>query len=240
MDIFRAKLARLRSDDPAVRLFTRLTAIVSPERSATPYMIPDSDPVEWVLPPGTSKMHSFELAQELVRLDEIKSFSSAFDSAIGEYVKDVKLRLHASMLENGPARIDDYGYTFLMTTTSRAQADKEQGGTGNPELKKWLVDNGMPDVAEGTINANTLKSSISTWMTDHPIELTEPEGDEMRMIEGQELLDKLGLEDRPDPHDPERIWTQQEQYDARVAEHERLRSMVNISVDPNISMTAIK
>lgn len=208
------QLDRMKKDDPVVRTFDRAVKLLQP-----PYYIPGTDPVEYVLPEGT-----LELAEEVIRLDAIKSLATALEKSTSEYVKEVKLKLHELMSTVGPTGFTTKsGFRFSMTSTNYVQALPELGGTGNPELKQWLKDNGMPDVAEGTINANTFKSSVNTWMRDNPIEATKQVGDDHVMLAGAELLEALGIDEA--------------ELARRQAEHDRINAMARITSEPAISVT---
>lgn len=216
----KATLERMKPGDPLVRVISKTVELLSPQHSPHPYQMPDG---EYVLPPGTSKGHSLELGEEVIRLRAIKTMVTSLEAAVSEYVKEVELALHTSMAQNGPVGFTTQtGYKFSMTSQNIVMADKEQGGTANPELKKWLVDNGMPDVAAGTINANTFKSSVNKWIEANPIEAVKQVGDDNVILEGAELLEELGID--------------QGEFDRRVAEHERLRSMATIQTKPAISV----
>ncbi len=155
---------------------------------------------------------------------QAESKMSRLEEAVSEYTKEVELQLHTAMSTVGPVGFTtNSGFKFSMTSQNIVQADKDQGGTANPALKQWLVDNGMPDVAEGTINANTFKSSVNKWIEGHPIEAVKQVGDDNIILEGAELLEELGID--------------QEELDKRIVEHERLLSMATVMSKPAISVT---
>lgn len=220
LDGLKLKLDRMKKDDPAVRAFTRITELLSPEHGPHPYTLND----EFVLPPGQNKGQTLELGEEVIRLRGIKTLAAALEESVSQYVKEVELQLHHAMSTVGPVGFSTKsGFKFSMTSQNIVQADKEQGGTGNPHLKQWLVDNGMPDVAAGTINANTFKSSVNKWMEANPIEAVKQVGDDNIILEGAELLEELGVT--------------QEELDGRIAQHASLRSMATITSTPAISVT---
>lgn len=210
----KAQLERMKKDDPIVRMFVRGVELTTP-----PFYIPDTDPVEYVLPTET-----LDIAEEVIRLRALDSMANKFAEAAKQYRKEVEQVLHEAMSSKGPTGFTTKsGWRFAMTSTSQIQAKAEEGGTGNPNLKQWLVDNGAPDVAEGTINANTLKSTLSTWLKDNPIEATKQVGDDQIPLGGEELLTALGIS--------------AEDFALRQAEHVRLVAMVNIAKEPAISVT---
>lgn len=219
LDGLRIKLSSMKKDDPAVRVFTRATEILSPEYAPVAYHMPGTDPVEWVLPTD-----NLDLAEEIHRLREIKTFAAALSEAVNEYVAEVEMEMLEGM-QNGtfPRRFESRrGVMFGPTNQAYFTPIKEQGGTSNPNLKQWLIDNKMPDVAEGSINYQTLQSAVGKWMDANPIEATREEGGEAIIVEGAELLEELGID--------------QAEFDRRAAEHERLRTMVDIGHKPKLSV----
>lgn len=228
-----AKLDAMKADTPPIRMFKRGVELLSPEHSETPYYIPDTDPIEYVLPTDT-----LELAEEVLRLRQYKQLASAYSDAVSEYVKEVELELHKAMSTKGPVGFTTKsGFRFAMTSQSQAKARPELGGTSNPALKQWLIDNDMPQIAAGSINATSLKSAVSRWMELYPIEAFVQEGDDMRELHGDELLQALHLEDTVDAEG--NTVTAQQQLEARIAEHERLEELMEIAKIPAISVTAV-
>lgn len=219
LEAFRMRLSALKKDDPAVRVFTKAVELLSPEHAATPYHIPGTDPVEYVLPTD-----NLDLADEIHRLRDIKKFAADLSTAADEYVAEVEGAMLEKINEGVfPRRFESRrGFMFGPTNQAFFTPDKDQGGTGNPALKEWLKDNGMPDVAEGTINYQTLQSSVGKWMIANPIEAEGEANGEAYILEGAELLEELGID--------------QEEFDRRAAEHARLKSMVAIGHKPKLSV----
>lgn len=232
MDAF---LGRMKKTDPTIAPVLRMIELLRP-----PYYIPDTDPVEYVLPD-----EALPLSEEILRLRDVKDLVSKLSGVAGEKLDEAEDKLYDVMATKGPTGFTHLNRRFAMTSTNYVQADKEQGGTGNPELKQWLIDNGMPDVAAGTINANTFKSSVNTWMNDHPIEKTKQVGDDQVILEGAELIEALGITDAPillldeNGEYQEVLWTAEQHYAERVAQHERLLSMAKITSEPKISVTKV-
>jgi hypothetical protein len=231
-----ARLSQERGDDTLIHIVKRGVELTTP-----PYYIPDTDPVQYVLPED-----ALPLAEEVLRLRRVKDFLGDLASAVKEYTSEVEIKLFEVMAEKGPTGFTHMGQTFAMSSNKQIQAIKELGGTGNPDLKQWLIDNGAPKVAEGTINANTLKSTISTWLKDHPIEATKQVGDDQVPLSGQELLDALGLSDRVELREDDEgneisvTVTAAEQLADRIARHETLLTMVKVHSEPTLSVTKKK
>lgn len=212
MDAF---LERMKKTDPTIAPVIRMLELLRP-----PYYIPDTDPIEYVLPDD-----ALPLAEEVLRLRDICDLISKLSGVATERKEEAEAKLYEVMATKGPTGFTHLNRRFAMTSTNYVKALPELGGTGNPELKQWLIDNEMPDVAAGTINANTFKSSVNTWMRDHPIEATKQVGDDQVILEGAELLEALGID--------------QEEYAHRKAEHERLLSMTQITTEPKVSVTKV-
>lgn len=236
LDALEVRLTTERGDDPLVHIVKRAVGLLQP-----PYYIPDTDPVQYVLPD-----EAIPLSEEVLRLRRVKDLIGDLASAVNEYVKEVEMALFNVMAEKGPTGFTHLNQTFAMSSTKQIQAIKELGGPANPDLKQWLIDNGAPKVAEGTINATTLKSTISTWLKDHPIEATKQVGADAVPLAGDELIAALGLSDRvelrqdDEGNEVQVTVTAQEQYEDRVARHEALLSMVNVHSEPTLSVTKKK
>lgn len=236
LDGLKVRLESERGDDKLVRIVKAGVELTTP-----PYYIPDTDPVQYVLPED-----SLPLAEEVLRLRRLKDFFGDLSSAVNEYTKEVEMALFECMATKGPTGFTHHGQTFAMSSTKQIQAIKELGGTGNPDLKQWLIDNGAPKVAEGTINATTLKSTLSTWLKDHPIEATKQVGDDHIPLSGDELIEALGLTDRVEIREDDEgnavevHVTAQEQYEDRVERTNLLLTMVNVHSEPSLSVTKKK
>lgn len=222
LSALRKKLASERGDHPYVRMFRRGCELLLP-----PYYIgtdPDqadvNEPDMRALPDDTQ-----EHAREVLRLREYKAFAAAFSAAVDGYLKQVELELYEKMQKQGPRRFECDGMMFGPTHTNIVKARPELGGTGNPDLKQWFIDVDLPDIAAGTINANTMKSAVNEWMKNHPttaVKAGEHDDEELR---GEELLSALGID--------------QEELDERLELRGRLDGMLEIGQQPTLSVRKV-
>ena len=230
-----AMLEKRKKSDSDVHYVTALRNML-----AKPYYIDDPDDLEARVYPDDA----LPMAEHLLQIAAVRELIGKLSSAADEALEEAKQHLHGIMSTKGPTGFTHLGKRFAMSSTAYVQARKELGGTGNPDLKQWLLDNEMPDIAAGAINAASFKSGVNKWIEAHPIEATDGDRD----LHGEELLEALGLVDQiiPETYDeagqvvtPERVLTAAEQLEHRKAEHERLNELARIEKVPTLSMTAV-
>lgn len=168
--------------------------------------------------PGPDGM--FQLADELLHLEGVKALAKLLDETVREVMEERNEALYQEMVREEMPRFSRKGKLFHLTKQTFVQAKKELGGTSNPDLVSWLEDNEMGGIAKKNVNANSLRAAVNEWVEKHPI-VAHVDGDE---LEGAELLAHLGLDE--------------EAFDKRVAEHERLNDLVNFTEKPMVGLKA--
>lgn len=173
----------------------------------------------------------FEAADLLADITDFKALVDQLSKAVNEQVEIRNRILYELMVEKEMQSLDRRGVKLYLTKTSYVQARKEVGGLSNPNLVSWLDDHNLGGIAKKTINAQTLRGTINTWLEDNPIEVVE----DGEFLEGQELYDALGLKPIEDP-DSGTIVTEEEQLEQRRQDHERLNELVLITEKPYVGV----
>lgn len=232
-----AYIEKRKKSDPDVHHVVALRNML-----ARPYFLEGTDPDD--LMARVFPDDSLPMAEHLLKIEEVRELIGKLKSAADEAYEDAKMHLHHIMGTKGPTLFAHMGKRFSMSSTAYVQARKELGGTGNPDLKDWLLREGMPDIAAGTINAATFKSGVNKWIAAHPIEATDGDRD----LHGEELLEALGLVDVivPETYNedgdidvPEHVLTAAEQLTRRISAHAQLNELARIEKVPTLSMTAV-
>lgn len=177
----------------------------------------------------------FTAADQLHEINEFKDLVALLVKAINEQVDRRNEILLELMTESETQNFSRKGEQYYLTKTSYVQARKELGGLQNPNLVGWLEDHELGGIVKPTINAQTLRGTINTWLETHPVEVVE-DGD---FLEGQELYDALGLKPIVD-EDSGHVVTEEEQLEARRAEIERLNELVLITEKPYVGVKGAK
>ncbi len=160
----------------------------------------------------------FESADTLQHIRQAKDMLKAASEAVNERHEEVSQRLYNDMVEQGMQNFSRNGLSFYLTTERFVQANKELGGTSNPDLVEWLESNELGDIAKRNVNAQSLRSAVNEWLKDNPVEAVV-DGDE---LDGDDLLTHLGLKAG--------------EYKDRTARREALLELVILSEKPKVGI----
>lgn len=173
----------------------------------------------------------FKAADLLAEVTEVKDLVDLLSKAVNEQVEVRNKILYDLMIEKEMQSLARRGVKLYLTKTTYVQARKEVGGLQSPQLVSWLEDHDLGGIAKKTINAQTLRGTINTWIADNPIEVVV----DGEFLEGEELYEALGLVPIEDP-DSGTVVTPAEQYQQRLAEYEALDQVVLRTEKPYVGV----